>query len=261
RSCCPAREVGRRRDRYPPGELPLRGSIAGLASSSLRLRWPKGQRRVDFAREGSDPHYTDSRRYCSAHFVDEAQRLLAQRRPRGSFFESCIRTLIIVCAALAVVLSSVSICDGHWLLAEDRLFGLWHFCTTSNQTRPRCLRDLSQAHVPGLAVGMVLARSVGTLAVVTAIFGLEFLMVSQVCEDLRSRRKWALGSFLLLVSFILSSGGLLSFMILLRNQVTLIGFTLMFWCEFTASFLFFLNAISGLHINSITHPWGQPRKF
>uniref|UniRef100_A0A9L0JNA5 Transmembrane protein 37 n=1 Tax=Equus asinus TaxID=9793 RepID=A0A9L0JNA5_EQUAS len=191
----------------------------------------------------------------------QAQRLLAQRRPRGSFFESCIRTLIIVCAALAVVLSSVSICDGHWLLAEDRLFGLWHFCTTSNQTRPRCLRDLSQAHVPGLAVGMVLARSVGTLAVVTAIFGLEFLMVSQVCEDLRSRRKWALGSFLLLVSFILSSGGLLSFMILLRNQVTLIGFTLMFWCEFTASFLFFLNAISGLHINSITHPWGQPRKF
>ncbi|VFV20921.1 Hypothetical predicted protein [Lynx pardinus] len=152
----------------------------------------------------------------------QAQRLLARRRPQRPFLESFIRVLIIVCAALALVLSSVSICDGHWLLAEDRLFGLWHFCTSSNQTGPRCLRDLSQAHVPGLAVGMVLARSVGALAVVVAILGLELLMVS---------------------------------------QVTLIGFTLMFWCEFTASFLFFLNAISGLHVNSITHPWSQPRKF
>ena len=115
--------------------------------------------------------------------------------------------------------------------------------------------------MPGLAVGMVLARSVGALAVVVAILGLELLMVSQVCEDLHSRRKWAVGCVLLLVSFILSSGGLLSFVILLWNQVTLIGFTLMFWCEFTASFLFFLNAISGLHVNSITHPWSQPRKF
>ncbi|XP_054430914.1 voltage-dependent calcium channel gamma-like subunit isoform X2 [Pteronotus mesoamericanus] len=166
-----------------------------------------------------------------------------------------------MCAALAVVLSSVSICDGHWLLAEDRLFGLWHFCTNSNHTGTHCLRDLSQAGIPGLAVGMVLARSVGTLAVVAAIFGLELLMVSQVCEDLHSLRKWALGSVLLLISFVLSSGGLLSFVILLRNQVTLTGFTLMFWCQFIASFLFFLNAISGLHINSIAHPWGQLRKL
>ncbi|KAM5326314.1 voltage-dependent calcium channel gamma-like subunit isoform 2-T2 [Glossophaga mutica] len=108
-----------------------------------------------------------------------AQRLLGQRRPYRSFFESFIRTLIIVCAALAVVLSSVSICDGQWLLAEDRLFGLWHFCTNSNQTGTHCLRDLSQAGIPGLAVGMVLARSMGALAVVAAIFGLELLMVSQ----------------------------------------------------------------------------------
>lgn len=193
--------------------------------------------------------------------IFQAQRLLGQRRPRRSFFESFIRTLIIVCAALAVVLSSVSICDGHWLLAEDRLFGLWHFCTTFNQTGPQCLRDLSQAHVPGLAVGMVLVRSGGALAVVAAIFGLELLMVSQVCEDLHARRKWAMGSILLLISFVLSSAGLLGFVILLRNQIALIGFTLMFWCQFTASFLFFLNAISGLHINSITHPWDQPRKF
>ncbi|XP_039727722.1 voltage-dependent calcium channel gamma-like subunit [Pteropus medius] len=191
----------------------------------------------------------------------EAQRLLGQRRLHWYFFDSFIRTFINVCAALAVVLSSVSICDGHWLLAEDRLFGPWHFCTTSNRTRPHCLRDLSQAHVPGLAVGMVRARSVSALAVVAAIFGLELLMVSQVFEDLHSRHKWALGSVLLLISFVLSSDGLLSFVILLRNQVTLISFTLMFWCQFTTSFLFFLNTISGLHINSITHPWGQPRKF
>ncbi|XP_023565493.1 voltage-dependent calcium channel gamma-like subunit isoform X2 [Octodon degus] len=109
----------------------------------------------------------------------QAQRLLGQRRPRRSFFESFIRTLIIVCSALAVVLSSVSICDGYWLLAEDRLFGLWHFCSIANQSRPRCFRDLNQAHVPGLPVGMGLARSVGAMAVVTAIFGLELLMVSQ----------------------------------------------------------------------------------
>ncbi|XP_062940622.1 voltage-dependent calcium channel gamma-like subunit [Cynocephalus volans] len=191
----------------------------------------------------------------------QAQRLLGRRRPHRSFFESFIRTLIITCTALAVVLSSVSICDGYWLLAEDRLYGLWHFCTTTNQSGPHCLRDLSQAPVPGLAMGVGLARSVGALAVVAAIFGLELLMVSQVCEDAHSRRKWAMGSILLLVSFMLSFGGLLGFVILLRNQVTLIGFTLTFWCEFTASFLFFLNAISGLHINSITHPWDQPRKF
>ncbi|XP_005315973.2 voltage-dependent calcium channel gamma-like subunit [Ictidomys tridecemlineatus] len=184
--------------------------------------------------------------------VVQAQRLLGQRRPHRSFFETFIRTLIITCTALAVVLSSVSICDGYWLLAEDRLFGLWQFCTITNQSEPHCLRDLSQAHVPGLAVGMGLARSASAMAVVAAIFGLELLMVSQVCEDVHSRRKWTFGSFLLLASFILSSGGLLSFVILLRNRVTFIGFTLMFWCEFTASFLFFLNAISGLHINSIT---------
>ncbi|XP_045874430.1 voltage-dependent calcium channel gamma-like subunit isoform X3 [Meles meles] len=109
----------------------------------------------------------------------QAQRLLAGRRPQRPFLESFIRALIIVCAALALVLSSVSICDGHWLLDGDVLFGLWHFCTSSNHTGTHCLRDLSQAHVPGLAVGMVLARSVGALAVVAAILGLELLMVSQ----------------------------------------------------------------------------------
>lgn len=71
--------------------------------------------------------------------VFQAQKLLAQRRPRRSFFEPSIRALIILCASLAVVLSSLSICDGHWLLVDDRLFGLWHFCTTSNQAELHCL--------------------------------------------------------------------------------------------------------------------------
>lgn len=190
--------------------------------------------------------------------VLQAHKLSGPKRPHRSFFESFIRTLIIVCTALAVVLSSVSICDGHWLLEENRLFGLWYFCAVNNHSEPHCLRDLSQAHVPGLAVGMGLARSVAAMAVVTAIFGLELLIVSQVCEDVHSRRKWAIGSYLLLVAFILSSAGLLTFIILLRNQVTLLGFTLMFWCEFTASFLFFLNATSGLHINRLSQPWASP---
>ncbi|XP_033277650.1 voltage-dependent calcium channel gamma-like subunit [Orcinus orca] len=192
----------------------------------------------------------------------QAQRLLAQRRPHRPFFESFIRALIILCAPLSVVLSSISICDDHWLLADNCLFRLWRFCTASNQTGLHCLQDLSQAHVPRLASGMAVAHSVATLAVGVAILVLELLMVSQMCEDPHSWREWALGSTLFLVSFIFSFGGLLSFLILLGNQVTLIGLTLMFWGKFTASFLFFLNAIHGItHFNSVTHPWGLPAKF
>lgn len=185
--------------------------------------------------------------------------MLLPRRPRWTFFESFIRTLITVCAALAVVLSSVSICDGHWLLAEERLFGLWQFCVVPSHAEPHCFRDLSQAHVPGLAVGMVLARGVGTLAVVAAIFGLGFLMVSQVCEGLHARRQWALGSSLLLLSSVLSAAGLLGFVVLLRHQLSPLDLTLMFWCEFTASCLFFLNAASGLHLNGLAPPWAPLR--
>lgn len=204
------------------------------------------------------PCVSDLCQLTASHGVFQAYKLLGPKRPHRSFFESFIRTLIIVCTALAVVLSSVSICDGHWLLVEDRLFGLWYFCTIGNHSEPHCLRDLSEARVSGLAVGMGLARSVAAMAVVTAIFGLEMLIVSQVCEDVRSRHKWAIGSYLLLVAFILSSGGLLTFIVLLKSQITLLGFTLMFWCEFTSSFLFFLNATSGLHINSLTQPRAPP---
>uniref|UniRef100_A0A8D1CFW1 Uncharacterized protein n=1 Tax=Sus scrofa TaxID=9823 RepID=A0A8D1CFW1_PIG len=165
----------------------------------------------------------------------QAQRLLAQCRPCQSSPESFIWTLIILSASQSMILSSVAICDGHWLLVEDHQFGLWHFCMASYQTAaPHCLRDLSQAHIRA------------TLAMVVTIFGLVLLLVSQVYEDLHSWRKWAMGSVLLLVSFIHSFGGLLIFWILLRNQVTLIGLTLIFWSQLAASVLFFLKAISVL---------------
>ncbi|XP_032649913.1 voltage-dependent calcium channel gamma-like subunit [Chelonoidis abingdonii] len=191
----------------------------------------------------------------------QAQRLLAHRRPKKSFFETFIRSLIILCVAIAVVLSSVSVCDGHWLFAKGQLFGLWHFCTVANSTILKCVTDLNQASVEGINFGMILARSVVSLAVVVAIFGLELLMVSQVCEDTNSRRKWSMGSILIILSFLLSSSGVLSFLILLKDYITFMGFTLTFWCEFIAACLFFLNGMSGLHINSITYPWNRARKF
>ena len=95
------------------------------------------------------------------HAVFQAQRLLGQRRPHRSFLECFTRALIILCTSLAVVLSSISICDGEWLLADDRLFGLWRLCTASNQTELHCLRDLSQVQVPWLASGMA-GMDVGT---------------------------------------------------------------------------------------------------
>ncbi|XP_019409120.1 PREDICTED: voltage-dependent calcium channel gamma-like subunit [Crocodylus porosus] len=190
-----------------------------------------------------------------------AQRVLAHRRPQKSFFETFIRSLIILCVAIAVVLSSISICDGHWLFAKGQLFGLWHFCTIGNTSMLTCVTDLSLANVEGMNIGMILVRSVVSFAVVIAIFGLELLMVSQVCEDANSRRKWSMGSVLILLSFLLSSTGVLSFLMLLKDHITFMGFTLTYWCEFIAAFLFFLNGISGLHINSITYPWSRVQKI
>ncbi|XP_040531643.1 voltage-dependent calcium channel gamma-like subunit [Gallus gallus] len=184
----------------------------------------------------------------------QAQRLLAHRRPQKAFFETFIRSLIILCVAIAVVLSSISVCDGRWLLARGELFGLWHFCAIGNDSAPRCVTDLRLARVEGLSVGMILIRSMVSSAVAVAIFGLELLMVSQVCEDASSRRKWSMGSVLILGSFLLSATGVLSFLILMKDHLTFTGFTLTYWCEFIAAFLFFLNGISGLHINSITQP-------
>lgn len=191
----------------------------------------------------------------------KAQRLLAHRRPQKSFFETLIRSLIILCVAIAVVLSSISICDGRWLFAREQLFGLWHFCTVSNSSVLKCVTDFSLAKVEGLSVGVIPIRSMVSFAIVVAIFGLELLMVSQVCEDANARRKWSMGSILILISFLLSATGVLSFSILVKDHLTFTGFTLMYWCEFVAAFLFFLNGISGLHINSLTHPKNRVGKI
>ncbi|XP_025905659.1 voltage-dependent calcium channel gamma-like subunit [Nothoprocta perdicaria] len=188
-------------------------------------------------------------------------RLLARRPPQRPFFEALVRSLIILCVAVAVVLSSISVCDGRWLFARRELFGLWHFCSVGNGSALRCVTDLRLAGVEGINVGMILIRSLVAFAVVVAIFGLELLMVSQVCEDANSRRKWSLGSILILISFLLSSAGVLSFSVLLRDHITFTGFSLTYWCEFIAAFLFFLNGISGLHINSLTSPWSRLGKI
>nr|XP_056717396.1 voltage-dependent calcium channel gamma-like subunit [Euleptes europaea] len=190
----------------------------------------------------------------------QAQQLFAHRRPKRSFFETFIRSLIILCVAIAIVLSSISVCDGHWLLTKGKLFGLWHFCAIGNNSALKCTTNLTQANISGLNIGMTLARSMVSFAVVVAIFGLELLMVSQVCEDISSRKKWSMGSVLILLSFLLSSSGVLSFLILLRDYITFMGFTLTYWCEFVATFLFFLNGIGGLHLNTITFPWNRMRK-
>nr|XP_033801957.1 voltage-dependent calcium channel gamma-like subunit [Geotrypetes seraphini] len=190
----------------------------------------------------------------------QTQMFLVRARPRRPFFEMFIRGLIILCVAIAVVLSSISVCDGHWLVAKGKLFGLWHFCTVSNSSMPQCTTNLNLANVDGLHVAMILSRSAVSFAVVTAIFGLELLMVSQVCENTDSRKKWSMGSFLILMSFTLASAGVLIFLVLLKNHVTLMGFTLTYWCQFTSVFLLFLNGISGLHINSITYSPNRLRK-
>lgn len=191
----------------------------------------------------------------------QAQWLLSHRRPKKSFFETFIRSLIILCVAIAIVLSSIAVCDGHWLFTKGKLFGLWHFCTIGNNNTLKCVTNLNLANIREINIGMTFARSLVSFAVVVAIFGLELLMVSQVCEDINSRRKWSMGSALILLSFMLSSAGVLSFLILLRNHLTLTGFTLTYWCEFISAFLFFLNGISGLHLNSITFPWNTVGKI
>ncbi|KAJ1175705.1 hypothetical protein NDU88_000992 [Pleurodeles waltl] len=190
--------------------------------------------------------------------VQQVPRLPPCGKSNRSFFETFIRVLIVLCAAIAVILSSISVCDGRWLLAHEKLFGLWHYCVTSDFSTPTCTTDIDFAQVEGLSVGMIFCRSALSFAVISAIFGLELMMVSLICEDVHSRRKWFLGSLLIIISFVLSSGGVLGFVIVLRNYVTFTGFTLPYWCEFTAVFLFFLNGISGIHINSITNPWNRP---
>ncbi|XP_067843390.1 voltage-dependent calcium channel gamma-like subunit isoform X2 [Heptranchias perlo] len=182
----------------------------------------------------------------------KAQEKLQRTKTGTSVLDAFIRSLIILCTAIAVVLSSISVCDGHWLFVDRKIFGLWYFCTLEHDRKPQCTTDFSVAEVDGLYVGLVFTRIIVTFAVVLAMFGLEMLITSQVCQDAYSRRKWAYGSGLVLLAFFMTSAGVLTFAIQLWNYITFTGFSLAYWCAFIAAFLFFLNSISGLHIYSLT---------
>uniref|UniRef100_A0A672RE22 Transmembrane protein 37 n=1 Tax=Sinocyclocheilus grahami TaxID=75366 RepID=A0A672RE22_SINGR len=165
--------------------------------------------------------------------------------PRGKstplFLDLFCRSLIILCTFLSVILSSIAVCDGHWLLAGRRMFGLWYFCSLEEQ----------QGSVDGLGVGLAVCRSVITLALVSAIFGLELLVMSQASEGRDSSQRWTLGARLVLLAGVMAAGGVASFELLLGAFATLLGFTLTFWCQFTATFLFFLNGMAARHIQYI----------
>ncbi|XP_056389979.1 voltage-dependent calcium channel gamma-like subunit [Hyla sarda] len=167
---------------------------------------------------------------------------MPQLRPR-SFFETLIRVLITLSVGTAVVLSSISVCDGHWLSSPGRqLFGVWGTCGQET-----CSPEMAR-----VSRAMVVVRTGVSLAVVMAIFGLELLMISQLCEDGHSRKKWCLGSVLLLAAFFLSSTGTLTYIFLLKDLAEYSAFTLTFWCQFLGTFLFFLNGVSGLYINRLS---------
>ncbi|XP_051762673.1 voltage-dependent calcium channel gamma-like subunit [Ctenopharyngodon idella] len=178
------------------------------------------------------------------------------------FLDVFCRSLIILCTSLSVVLSSVAVCDGHWLLAGRHMFGLWYFCSVEQQqsselgsqsfkASSNCTRHLDEAGVDGLGVGLAACRSVITLAVVSAIFGLELLVMSQASEGRDSSRRWTLGARLVLLAGLMAAGGVATFVLLLGTFATLLGFTLTFWCQFTATFLFFLNGMAARHIQHI----------
>ncbi|XP_043929692.1 voltage-dependent calcium channel gamma-like subunit [Protopterus annectens] len=191
----------------------------------------------------------------------KAESLPLNRRQKKTCVEVCTRGLVILCTLTAVILSSISVCDGHWLFAGNKVFGLWHFCTISQNNDLECTRNHSIANVPGLHMGVIVSRSFLSFAVVMAIFGLELLIISQICEDSQSKRKWSMGSTLLVLTFLLSASGVLCFVFLLKNYISFTGFTLSYWCEFIAAFLFFLNGISGIHLNSVVSFKNHIRKI
>uniref|UniRef100_UPI00398E7496 voltage-dependent calcium channel gamma-like subunit n=1 Tax=Pristiophorus japonicus TaxID=55135 RepID=UPI00398E7496 len=182
----------------------------------------------------------------------KVQEELQCRKAGKSVLDTFIRSLIILCTSIAIVLSSIAVCYGHWLFVDRKIFGLWYFCTLEHDREPQCTTDFSVAEVDGLNTGLFFTRIIVTFAVVLAMFGLDMLITSQLCQDAYSRRKWAYGSGLILLAFFMTSTGVLTFAIQLRNFITLTGFSLAYWCEFIAAFLFFLNSISGLHISSMT---------
>ncbi|XP_075466060.1 voltage-dependent calcium channel gamma-like subunit [Ascaphus truei] len=168
--------------------------------------------------------------------------------PSGRFFETFLRVLITLSSATALVLSSIAVCDGQWLSVQGKLVPLWQYCRTGAE--PQCSPAVTLAAVAELRRGFVAVRSAVALAIVVAIVGLHLLIVSQVCEDGHSHKKWSMGSVLLLVSFLLSSAGTVTYVILLSGYVTLCAFTLSFWCQIVGGFLFFLNGMSGLTLGA-----------
>ncbi|KAM4023748.1 LOW QUALITY PROTEIN: voltage-dependent calcium channel gamma-like subunit [Anomaloglossus baeobatrachus] len=173
------------------------------------------------------------------------------------FLETFVRALITLSAGTAVVLSSISVCDGHWLSSSGQpLFGVWGTC--EKEAVVVCSPEMNR-----ISGAMVVVRTGVSLAVVLAIFGLELLMVSQICDDGHSRKKWCMGSALLLASFLLSSATL-TYVLLLRALVEHVAFTLTFWCQLLGTFLFLLDGVSGLYCDHLSGgrdcglPWAEP---
>lgn len=193
---------------------------------------------------------------------------LAQGKPRRLFLEVLVRSLIILCSVLSIVLSSIAVCDGNWLRTPRHRFGLWRFCTVeyvenvdgritaeqNSQSAPRCTTQLGQSGVEGVEVGMVCCRALLSLAVVAAIFGLEFQMISRLSEGEDSARRWVLGSALMLVAASMSALGVAVFVALLRRFVSPVSISLTFWCQITAVCLFFLNGVAARRIHDMNIP-------
>ncbi|XP_063788890.1 voltage-dependent calcium channel gamma-like subunit [Pseudophryne corroboree] len=177
--------------------------------------------------------------------VQQLQKTMKPQLRSRMFFETFLRVMITLSAGSAIVLSSISVCDGQWLSSPgEQLFGVWDTCR--KDAGPQCSQEMAQ-----LSRVMVVVRTTVTLAVVLAIFGLELLMVSQLCDDGHSRKKWNMGSVLLLVSFFLSAIGTLTYVFYLSSYTIHSSFTLTFWSQFLGVFLFFLNGSSGLYFNHL----------
>ncbi|XP_026866043.2 voltage-dependent calcium channel gamma-like subunit [Electrophorus electricus] len=177
-----------------------------------------------------------------------------QGKSRPLFLEVFCRTLIILCLVLSVVLSSMAVCDGHWLLADRRVFGLWYFCVKQVEgsgVPSNCSRHGGLAAAERLELGLGACRLVASLAVVSAIFGLELLVMSQVSEGQASSQRWHLGAWLVLLAAGWAAGSVATFVCLLWEYATPRGFTLTFWCQFTATFLFLLNGMAARHIQNM----------
>ncbi|XP_030643118.1 voltage-dependent calcium channel gamma-like subunit isoform X2 [Chanos chanos] len=189
------------------------------------------------------------------------------RKSEPLFLEVLTRSLIILCAALAIMLSSAAVCDGHWLLSGDRMYGLWNLCVLRADRAAaaslNCTTNSVGFGTEGLGLGLAFCRSVVSLAVVAAIFGLEMLLVSQASEGSGSSQRWSLGSALLLLAAGLASAGVVSFVFTLGVHASPLGFTLTFWCQFAATFLFFLNGLAARHYQNLKAPLmpsGNPGK-